>query len=1465
VPDLFISHSSADDAFVRRLRQGLEEHGVDAWIDSRELLPGGLLEPDITGAIEAASAFAVVVSPNSLQSKWVGKELHFALEVQQRRGKDKYAVIPLSLDGTRLGVLESFFDGEPLYVPMSSAAGGVDAAMNSLLVALGKRLPTDHVESVAHVQQPVEELRLELTDFRMQSADGETRASARARLVYEPGTAGETPVATLTSWRLDAPLGEAELDELRWYLETFARWPYEHFRSRAQAVEANLVRWGRQLYDAALPAAQAAQVTGAWSRNVLADRRFSVLADAEGALEAGTSTAQVQAARAAAALFLKLPWGLLHDGEKHLLEGAGAVGIRHRLPNTRPRAAAAVSLPIRVLVVSPRPDDDACEYLDHRASTLPLIDALEGLGEIVQLRTLTPPTLPALRKELDRARSTGETYHVIHFDGFGSCDAATGLSGLCFEDSQDVVRLSRRRRERVNTRELGTLLRERNVAVVVLDARPASHEQIALESIATELLQAGVSSIVTTRQTALPDAARRFLTAFYRALAAGRRIGGAVIEGQRELKDDAFRGRVWGAGDARIQDWFNPVLYQDRDDLQLFRSTPSQQTEADIRAALATRLGGLPQPPQSGFVGRSRGLLALERLLEHERYAVLRGPVGAGKSSLAVEFGRWMVRSRRFDRATLVALGPETTPTTLLAALAEHLVGQSAIFDATNDAERTLKQIERALLERSTLLLLDDVERRLPPPETSAGNASPQAGADFGAIAAICQRLVGVGHTRLIFVSRERLPAPFDGNINRREVMPLPIEEAVELVGRQLAPTAIAASREEIEELSGLLHGHAGTLATLGVPLLRFGVARARSLIGNVFIELARSNPGDNHLSPFGAIEHALSRVSPANRDRAHVLAPFHGGLQSGVLRDMTGWETDDVILLISELEERGLGVLLNESYLALVPALSPYLRSKMAAETWSELEGRWQRATREYGAFLMTTGREDAVVTSERLALDIPNFLALLEYDERHDDAAMTVGTATSLITVLTSLGKSALVDRVTKILQTTVQKLQGDWSQAHFAALDTRIEQMREEGQTAKACETASGLLQLARTAGPNAYDGADFDLATACRTLGAVLSEARRAEEALPLIDEARSRFENLGTRFAGAAERMAVTCILDKADCLTVLGQFEEAAALCEEGVRKLTQLKEERGAAVAAAQLGTVRRRQGRFAEALVAFDAARQVFSRLNEPASVAQGYGESGRAYAALGRFGEAEEAYRNALEIWVRLGNAPGEARELSALALLYADHLNRPQDAMVFFQRAAETFAMFGDGAGEAAMRNNLADGFRAAGRLDEARSEIERAILLKKSFGYSLQPWSSWAILELIETDAGNTSAAAKAQRAALDSYLSYRRGGGQIEGGPSKLTTEIERQIKTDGVDSALEFLRDLGADANSSADLCLYCRVLETILKGNRDPASIAAAGLNFAAAAEALLLIDHLERANSVPAPESTGSPVQG
>ncbi len=168
---LFISHSSADDAFVRELRRTLADLKQEVWIDSRELRGGDPLWPEIQKAIDESSAVAVVASPNSLQSEWVGKELRHALDVQQQRGRLQFPVFVLSLDGAKLGVLQTLFADEPLYIPVThgnqlavvdelgrplvrtefSAAGELEDAIQEVERALREQstlLVVDNMESV---------------------------------------------------------------------------------------------------------------------------------------------------------------------------------------------------------------------------------------------------------------------------------------------------------------------------------------------------------------------------------------------------------------------------------------------------------------------------------------------------------------------------------------------------------------------------------------------------------------------------------------------------------------------------------------------------------------------------------------------------------------------------------------------------------------------------------------------------------------------------------------------------------------------------------------------------------------------------------------------------------------------------------------------------------------------------------------------------------------------------------------------------------------------------------------------------------------------------------------------------------------------------------------------------------------------------------------------------------------------
>lgn len=90
---VFLSHNSQDKPFVRRLANDLDAHGVKCWIDEAEIKVGDSLIEKIRQGLDSMSYVAVVLSPNSVNSAWVQKEVDVAMN-QEILGR-QVKVLPL--------------------------------------------------------------------------------------------------------------------------------------------------------------------------------------------------------------------------------------------------------------------------------------------------------------------------------------------------------------------------------------------------------------------------------------------------------------------------------------------------------------------------------------------------------------------------------------------------------------------------------------------------------------------------------------------------------------------------------------------------------------------------------------------------------------------------------------------------------------------------------------------------------------------------------------------------------------------------------------------------------------------------------------------------------------------------------------------------------------------------------------------------------------------------------------------------------------------------------------------------------------------------------------------------------------------------------------------------------------------------------------------------------------------------
>lgn len=100
-PKVFISHASEDkDRFVRTFATALRENGVEAWFDEWEIKVGdSLVKKIFVEGLQEADAVIVVVSANSINSKWVCEELDAA--TVERITRD-CKLIPVILDNVKV-------------------------------------------------------------------------------------------------------------------------------------------------------------------------------------------------------------------------------------------------------------------------------------------------------------------------------------------------------------------------------------------------------------------------------------------------------------------------------------------------------------------------------------------------------------------------------------------------------------------------------------------------------------------------------------------------------------------------------------------------------------------------------------------------------------------------------------------------------------------------------------------------------------------------------------------------------------------------------------------------------------------------------------------------------------------------------------------------------------------------------------------------------------------------------------------------------------------------------------------------------------------------------------------------------------------------------------------------------------------------------------------------------------------
>ena len=98
----FISYSSKDEAFAKRLHADLQDKGVRCWFAPEDMRIGDKIRTRIDEVIRVHDKLLLILSQNSVTSAWVEKEVETAFDKENERKKP--VLFPIRLDAA---VMES--------------------------------------------------------------------------------------------------------------------------------------------------------------------------------------------------------------------------------------------------------------------------------------------------------------------------------------------------------------------------------------------------------------------------------------------------------------------------------------------------------------------------------------------------------------------------------------------------------------------------------------------------------------------------------------------------------------------------------------------------------------------------------------------------------------------------------------------------------------------------------------------------------------------------------------------------------------------------------------------------------------------------------------------------------------------------------------------------------------------------------------------------------------------------------------------------------------------------------------------------------------------------------------------------------------------------------------------------------------------------------------------------------------
>ncbi len=92
---IFISYCSSEEELAKRLHSKLKEHGLRVWFAPENLKAGEYVDEQLDKAIHSHEKLLVLLSPESIESKWVRFEIKRAYDKQEENKNGEKVLFPL--------------------------------------------------------------------------------------------------------------------------------------------------------------------------------------------------------------------------------------------------------------------------------------------------------------------------------------------------------------------------------------------------------------------------------------------------------------------------------------------------------------------------------------------------------------------------------------------------------------------------------------------------------------------------------------------------------------------------------------------------------------------------------------------------------------------------------------------------------------------------------------------------------------------------------------------------------------------------------------------------------------------------------------------------------------------------------------------------------------------------------------------------------------------------------------------------------------------------------------------------------------------------------------------------------------------------------------------------------------------------------------------------------------------------